>query len=98
MGKTQSTVAEKLGIKRQAYANFETGEVRSTISLASLRRAAQAMDCELVYHLVPRTEISTPRQATTLPPEPTAPIERKTIGQFVAQADRADDELPLQLL
>ena len=41
-------------MKRQSYAQFETAEERGSISMASLRRAAEAMDCELVYFIVPR--------------------------------------------
>jgi predicted DNA-binding mobile mystery protein A len=33
---------------------FEQGEVDGSITLRSLRGAAEAMDCELVYALVPR--------------------------------------------
>ncbi len=43
------TLAERLGINRGAYANFEINEKRGTISLNTLARAAAAMDCELVY-------------------------------------------------
>ena len=57
-GLTQAGVAKKLGVQRQAIANFEAGELKATISLATLQRAARAMDCELVYGLVPRAERS----------------------------------------
>jgi hypothetical protein len=41
-------------VKRQSYAQFENSEERGAISVASLRRAAESMDCDLVYYLVPR--------------------------------------------
>jgi hypothetical protein len=41
-------------VKRQSYAQFETAEETGSISLASMRRAAEAMDCELVCYIVPR--------------------------------------------
>ena len=54
VGLTQAEVASKAGIKRQSYAQLESAEERGSISMESLRRAALAMDCELVYFLVPR--------------------------------------------
>jgi predicted DNA-binding mobile mystery protein A len=58
VGLSQEDVARKLGTKRQSYAQLETAEERGAISLASLRRAAEAMDCELVYFVVPRENIA----------------------------------------
>ena len=54
LGLAQTTVAQKAGITQQAYAQFERGEAGGTLSLGNLQRAAEAMDCELVYFLVPR--------------------------------------------
>ena len=38
----------------QAVSALEHAEARSTVTLQSLRRAANALDCDLVYALVPR--------------------------------------------
>ena len=54
LGLAQAAVAKKTGLTQQAYAQFERGEASGTLSLGNLRRAAEAMDCELVYFLVPR--------------------------------------------
>jgi len=51
---TQASLAKKLRMSRQSYAALETSEARGAISLNSLQRAAEAMDCELVYFIVPR--------------------------------------------
>jgi transcriptional regulator with XRE-family HTH domain len=48
------TVAAEMKISKAAYAMFEQNEERGTITLQSLSRAAEAMDCELVYALRPR--------------------------------------------
>ena len=53
-GVTQQALADALGCKRQACAQLERSEARGAISLYSLRKAAAAMDCELVYALGPR--------------------------------------------
>jgi transcriptional regulator with XRE-family HTH domain len=51
-------VAAKIGVKRQSYAQLENAEARGSLSVASLRRAAGAMDCDLVCYLVPRAGVA----------------------------------------
>lgn len=55
---SQEQVAKKISIKRQSYADLEAAEQRGAISLNSLQRAAEAMDCELVYFIVPRETVA----------------------------------------
>lgn len=98
LGRSQVEVAERIGIKRQAYANFETGEVRSTISLASLRRAADAMDCDLIYALVPKAGATSPTSLSTVPSVPAVTKGQNAANHFIAQTERSAEELPLQLL
>jgi hypothetical protein len=45
-------------MKRQSFAQFEAAECKGAISLGSLKRAAEAMDCELVYFIVPRAAVA----------------------------------------
>lgn len=58
LGLTQTKVAKRAAMKRQSYAQFENAEKKGSISLASLRRAAAAMDCEVVYFIVPRESVA----------------------------------------
>ena len=58
VGFSQEDVARKLRMKRQSFAQLEAAEARGSISLGSLQRAAEAMDCELVYFIVPREAIA----------------------------------------
>jgi predicted DNA-binding mobile mystery protein A len=58
IGLTQGEVALKMMVKRQSYAQFESAEETGSISLASMRRAAEAMDCELVCYIVPREPLA----------------------------------------
>jgi hypothetical protein len=51
-------VAAKMAVKRQSYAQFESAEEQDSITLASLRRAAEAMGCELVCFVVPRESVA----------------------------------------
>lgn len=47
-------VAKKLKVSRVAYYKFEERERDGTISLNTLAKAAEAMDCELVYAIRPK--------------------------------------------
>ena len=55
---SQEKVAKKIAMTRQSYADLEAAEQRGAISLNSLQRAAEAMDCELVYFIVPRETVA----------------------------------------
>lgn len=58
LGFSQEQVAKKIAMTRQSYAGLEAAEQRGAISLNSLQRAAEAMDCELVYFIVPRETVA----------------------------------------
>ena len=47
-------VARRLGVTKYEVLRQEKAEMESRIQLATLRRAAEALDCELVYALKPR--------------------------------------------
>ncbi|WP_369684744.1 transcriptional regulator [Devosia ginsengisoli] len=46
-----------MGVRRQSVADMELSEAKGSITLDTLRRAATAMDCTLVYALVPNTSL-----------------------------------------
>ena len=54
LGMTAAEVGRRIGVSQAQATQFEQGEVDGSITLRSLRRAAEAMDCELVYALVPK--------------------------------------------
>jgi predicted DNA-binding mobile mystery protein A len=53
LGMTQAQLAARLGITRQSLQDLERAEANRRITLDSLDRLAKAMDCRLVYALVP---------------------------------------------
>ena len=57
LGMTTSQLARRLGVAQSAVSGMETREAAGTITLNSLRSAAEAMGCELVYAIVPRTTL-----------------------------------------
>jgi predicted DNA-binding mobile mystery protein A len=46
--------ARKLGLTQQGFDSLEKSEAAGAITLKSLKRAADAMDCDLVYAVIPR--------------------------------------------
>jgi predicted DNA-binding mobile mystery protein A len=54
LGMTLEDLAGRLGVTRSVVSRLETSEQKRTIQLDSLQRLADAMDCDLVYALVPR--------------------------------------------
>jgi len=48
------TVADQLNISKAAYSKYEENEALGTISISTLSKAAEAMDCELVYAIRPK--------------------------------------------
>lgn len=58
IGARQDAVAKRMSVQRQSYARLETTEARGTISLSTLQKAAAAMDCDVVYYLVPRAGVA----------------------------------------
>ena len=55
LGVSQLTVATAMHVKQQSIVSFEKAEAEDRITLQNLRRVAQAMGCELVYAIVPRS-------------------------------------------
>ncbi len=47
-------LAKRLRIKQPSVIALEKSEAKGTIELATLRRVAEALDCSLVYALVPK--------------------------------------------
>lgn len=57
LGIPASNLAERLGVAPSTVSRLETSEAEDTISLATLRRAAGALGCELHYALVPKAPL-----------------------------------------
>jgi predicted DNA-binding mobile mystery protein A len=55
LGLSQRQVATKMRASGQAIQQFEHAEAEDRITLRALRRVAEAMGCDLVYVIVPRS-------------------------------------------
>ncbi len=58
LGMTATHLAGRLGVTTSSVTRLETSEADDTISLGTLRRAAEALGCELQYALVPQQSLA----------------------------------------
>jgi predicted DNA-binding mobile mystery protein A len=59
LGMSSAQLAKRLKIKQPTVVAMEQSELKGTIQLATLRRIAAAMNCTLVYALVPNDPLET---------------------------------------
>lgn len=57
LGMSGAQFAKRLGVSPQTANTLEKSEVSASIKLETLRKAAEALDCTLVYALVPNTSL-----------------------------------------
>ncbi|MCY3563082.1 MAG: mobile mystery protein A [bacterium] len=58
LGMSGAELGHRLGISQQRVAALEQAEIQLSIQLDTLERAAAALNCHLVYALVPRTSLT----------------------------------------
>lgn len=54
---TSAQLAERLSVDQSQVIKLEKAEANDAITLKSLRKIANALDCELVYAIVPKTSL-----------------------------------------
>lgn len=57
LGMTTSQLAQRMGIKQSGVSLLEQREIHKKVSLETLQKAAHALECELVYALVPKESL-----------------------------------------
>ncbi|UXT00470.1 mobile mystery protein A [Agrobacterium tumefaciens] len=57
LGMTGAQLGSRMGIRPQTVEAIEKSEASGTIQLSTLRRAAEALNCTLVYALVPNKSL-----------------------------------------
>ena len=53
LGMTTAQLAQRMGVSQPRITELEHAEIEDKVTLGTLRRAAEAMNCTLVYALVP---------------------------------------------
>ena len=57
LGMTARQLAERLGIAQQAVARIERDEVSGSVTIKTMRRVAECLDCVFVFGFVPRSTL-----------------------------------------
>ncbi|MFI5014524.1 MAG: mobile mystery protein A [Hyphomicrobiales bacterium] len=57
LGMSGVQLASRLGVRPQTVEAVEKSEANGAVQLKTLRRAAESLDCTLVYALVPKTSL-----------------------------------------
>lgn len=85
LGMTTAQLAQRLGIAQPSAVGLEKAEASKAITLATLERAARALDCTLVYALVPRKPLENLVQERA---REAARERLRTIGHSMALEDQ----------
>jgi predicted DNA-binding mobile mystery protein A len=91
VGLSQSRLAKTLHITQQSYADLESAEERGTITLRSLERAAEAMDCQLAYFLLPRGSVARTYEELSLLHDPKRKHLRASEHSMALEGQSVDD-------
>lgn len=94
LGMTAVSLAQRLHVRNSTVHKLEKSEADDGISLASLRKVAAALDCELHYVLVPKTPLETKLKDQAkavarkhmLPVVHTMSLEDQAVGSKAQQA------------
>jgi predicted DNA-binding mobile mystery protein A len=89
LGMSQASLAQHLMITQAAVASLERSEMRDTITIGRLTDVARAMDCTLVYALVPN---STLEDTVRTEAERRARASLDYVANTMALEDQAVDE------
>ena len=89
LGMSTAQLASRLNVRQPSVVDLERSEEKGTIEVATLRRVAEALNCTLVYMLVPNQPLETTvrARARALLRRRLQPIEHSMLleGQDVAE-------------
>ncbi len=57
LGMSAKQLANRLSVAQQAVARIEKGELEGSVTIKTMRRIAECLDCVFVYGFVPRTSL-----------------------------------------
>jgi predicted DNA-binding mobile mystery protein A len=94
-----SALARKLGVTPASIIKLEKAEVDEKITLQSLRKLANALDCELQYALIPRKSLEETLEdrAMAVARDKLHPVSH-SMGLEDQAVDKSSSEKQLQIL
>ena len=94
LGMTMAQFAKRLGVSQPRVAEMELGEVDGSLTLKSLKRAAEALDCRVVYLFMPNQPLADTieRRALTLADRQLASVEQTMRLEAQAVSDEGQRE------
>jgi predicted DNA-binding mobile mystery protein A len=84
LGMTAKQLAERMGIAQPNVVAFEEREAKGTITLEALDKAARAMNCKLIYALVPNEDYLNLNEMIDRKAEDAAKLISKKISHSMA--------------
>lgn len=99
LGMTSKQLGKRLKVSQPRVVGIEKAEASGAITLDSLERAAHALNCRLVYALVPRQSLESliEERATALAMRRLAPT-RHSMALEAQSVDQADEEEQIRAL
>ena len=94
LGMTAEQLAKRVGVKQPTLHRLEQSEVKGSIELATLRRVAAALDCTLVYALVPKQSLeeTVHARARSFTRRRLAPVEHSMLLEDQKVEGKAEEE------
>jgi len=86
LGLTAAQLGARMGVTQSAVSQLERREVAGSVTLSSLRAAADALECDLVYALVPRAD-----SVTAMMEKRARAVAAATVGR-VSHTMRLEDQ------
>lgn len=83
LGMSYYQLAKRIGVSQPTVVHWEQREVKGTISLQSLKKVADALQCDLVYALAPRKPLK-------------KILEERALQQAQASADQIGHSMSLE--
>jgi predicted DNA-binding mobile mystery protein A len=95
LGMTTTQLAARMGLAQSSIIDLEKAEARAAIQLSSLKRAAEAMNCTLVYAFVPNEPLESflQKQARRVAREHLKPVEQTMLLENQSTSPEQADEL-----
>jgi predicted DNA-binding mobile mystery protein A len=99
LGMTAAQLAKRMGVSQVRALAVEKSEARGSITLDSLDRAAQALECRLVYVLIPRKPLEElVQERANLLARDRLRATRHTMALEAQSVDTADEQEQLNRL